>query len=404
MDAIRNPFAPGAGTQPPELTGRDQLLEQGRVAVARGLAGRAAKSFIAVGLRGVGKTVLLNRLVETARAVGSRTCFIEVREDRPFTVLLAAQLRAIVLELDRMGAVNEGAKRAVRVLRSFLGAISVKLGELEVGLSVSPEEGTADSGQLDVDLPLLFQAIGEAARARGTGLTLFIDELQYLSRDELSALIMAIHRTAQLGLPIVLIGAGLPQIVGLSGESKSYAERLFDFPPLGPLSRADAIRALAGPAAAEGVVFAAEALDEIVRVTLGYPYFLQEWGYEIWNMAARSPITQEDAVAAGPAVLRKLDSGFFRVRYDRMTPSERGYLRAMAQLGPGPHRSGDIADLLGMKVTSVGPLRSRLIRKGMVYAPAHGDTAFTVPLFDQFMQRQMPHWTAEPGGQREEDA
>ena len=201
---------------------------------------------------------------------------------------------------------------------------------------------------------------------------------------------MAVHRIAQKALPVLVVGAGLPQLVGQMGASKSYAERLFDFPKIGPLGEDDARAAIKEPATKEGVKFTKQALDEIIRVTEGYPYFLQEWGYHAWNIAEKSPINESDALAATTDATTSLDDSFFRVRFDRLTPREKDYLRAMAELGPGPHRSGDIATTLGVLVESSAPLRSGLIRKGMIYSPQHGDTAFTVPLFDQYMKRVMP--------------
>jgi hypothetical protein len=239
----------------------------------------------------------------------------------------------------------------------------------------------------------MFVALGEAAQDRGRAVAVIVDELQYLSEAEMSALIMAVHRVAQRQLPVVLVGAGLPQLVGLAGRSKSYAERLFVYPDVGPLAPDDAKEALRRPVRAQHADFTEEALDDLVAVTHGYPYFLQEWGYQAWNLAAGSPIDADVVRRATTAAIKKLDGSFFRVRFDRLTPREKEYLRALAELGPGAHRSGDIADALGVKVQSVAPLRSGLIRKGMVYSPAHGDTAFTVPLFDEFMRRTMPDWS-----------
>ena len=283
-------------------------------------------------------------------------------------------------------------KRSLRVLRSFVGAIKLKTGELEVGLDIDPEKGSADSGDLEADLAALFVALGEAAKDRATAVALIVDEIQYLSENEMSALIMAIHRVSQRQLPVVLIGAGLPQLVGLAGRSKSYAERLFSYPAVGPLSVDEAKDALRGPVAQQGVAFTEDALDDLASLTHGYPYFLQEWGYAAWNLAAATPIDAAIVKRATQVAIQKLDGSFFRVRFDRLTPREKDYLRALAELGPGAHRSGDIADGLGVKVQSIAPLRSGLIRKGMIYSPAHGDTAFTVPLFDEFMMRTMPDW------------
>jgi hypothetical protein len=392
MDPIRNPYAPGAGSPPPELAGRDALLAQARLTLDRVRIGRSAKSFIAVGLRGVGKTVLLVRLREIAEERGYRACLIEARDQTPLAALLVPQLRRVLLDLDRLGALSEQVKRGLRVFRSFISGLKVKHGDLEIVLDVDPEQGAADSGDLESDLPELFVAIGKAAASRNTAVALLIDELQYLEEREMSALILALHRVAQEGLPVVMIAAGLPQVVGLTGRSKSYAERLFDFPEVGALAPVDARRAMVEPARSEGVAFEDEALEEILRLTRGYPFFLQEWGYAAWNIAERSPITAPDVRSATNLAIAKLDQSFFRVRFDRLTPREKDYLRAMAELGADAHRSGDIAELLGIRVQSAGPLRGGLIRKGMIYSPAHGDTAFTVPLFDEFLKRIMPVW------------
>ncbi|MBW2496315.1 MAG: ATP-binding protein, partial [Deltaproteobacteria bacterium] len=243
---------------------------------------------------------------------------------------------------------------------------------------------------LERDLQVLIEAAGEAAKSGDTALAIFIDELQYVEEEQLAALITALHRAVQRQLPIVLVGAGLPQLRGRMGRAKSYAERLFDFPEIGPLDEEAARSALAKPAEAEGAAFEPEALEAVLEKTRGYPYFLQEWGKHSWDAADESPITATDVEQASTTTVAALDESFFRVRFDRLTPSEKKYLRAMAELGPGPHRSGDIADVLGRQVTSLGPTRGKLISKGMIWSPSHGDTAFTVPLFDEFMRRIMP--------------
>jgi hypothetical protein len=291
-----------------------------------------------------------------------------------------------------MEGLSNKVKRGLRVLRSFIGAVTVKLGDAEFGLDIDAEKGTADSGDLEADLAELFVVLGEAAQDRNRAVAIIVDEVQYLNETEMSALIMAMHRVAQRQLPLVLIGAGLPQLVGLAGRSKSYAERLFRYPNVGALAPSDAKAALRDPVLEQGMRFAEDALDELVRVTRGYPYFLQEWGYQAWNLAAASPIGIDVVQRATTVAIQKLDGSFFRVRFDRLTPREKDYMRAMADLGPGSHRSGDIAERLGVKVQSIAPLRSGLLRKGMIYSPAHGDTAFTVPMFDEFMLRTMPRW------------
>ena len=285
---------------------------------------------------------------------------------------------------------KDKARRGLRVLKGFLGGLKISVGDIGIEMSIDPEVGTADSGLLEADLAELFVVIAEAAKDGGTPVTLLIDELQYLEQSEFSALIMACHRIAQANLPMLVIGAGLPQIAGLAGESKSYSERLFTYPQIGALERSDAIAAIVNPARNEGVHYADDALEEILLTTERYPYFLQQWGHEAWNIADRETISLANVKEATDAAIRKLDESFFRVRFDRCTPSERRYLRALAELGPGHHRSGDIAQVLGTKVTSVGPARSKLVKKGMIYSPQHGDNAFTVPLFDAYMRRVMP--------------
>jgi hypothetical protein len=343
-----------------------------------------------VGLRGVGKTVLLNRIRIDAEARGIACVSLEAPEDRSLPALIAPALRATLLRLDRMEAADVAAKRALRALAGFIGAMKVKFGDVEVGLDVDPERGLADTGDLEADLADLLATSGEAAQARRTAVVLMIDELQYVDENQLAALIMALHRCAQRQLPVTLVGAGLPQLVGQTGRAKSYAERLFEFPEIGPLGPTAARQALTIPAERLGVQYEEPALTSILEDTQGYPYFLQEWGKHAWAVATESPISISDAGIATANALADLDASFFRVRFDRLTPAEKRYLRAMAELGPGSHRSGDVAATLGKAVNSVGPTRSALIAKGMIYSPAHGDTAFTVPLFDGFMKRTLP--------------
>jgi hypothetical protein len=391
MNPIKNPFSPGAGAPPPELVGREATLDQARVLLGRIKAKRAEKSILLTGLRGVGKTVLLNEIERMAMKEGYRTIGLEAHEEKTLAALLVPPLRKLLFELDRVAGAGDKAKRALAVLKSFMNGLKVTIGDFEVGLDIDPERGAADSGDLESDLPNLFIAIAEAAEERQIPVGLFIDELQYFDSTELSALIMAMHKMQQRQFPVILLGAGLPILPRLAGESKSYAERLFSFPDIAALCEADAIRALREPTRAVGVEFDDAALKEIFGLTQGYPYFLQEWGYQAWNRAPASPITLQIVQAATPVVVERLDQSFFRVRFDRLIPSEKRFLRAMAGLGPGPYRSGDIADALGVKISSIGPVRSSLIQKGMIYSPAHGDVAFTVPLFDQFMLRAIPN-------------
>jgi hypothetical protein len=390
MDPIKNPFSPGAGSPPPELVGRDPILEQARILLGRIKKKRPEKSLLLTGLRGVGKTVLLNEIERLAKNAGYRTISIEAHEDKPLGPLLAPHLRSLLFELDRIAGAGDKVKRGLRVLRSFVGRLKLTYDDVTIGLDVDPEKGSADSGDLEIDLPNLFVAVGEAAEEKKSAVAVLIDEIQYFNQRELGALIMAMHKMQQRQLPLVLLGAGLPILPGLAGESKSYAERLFSFPDVGALSEKDSTKALREPAQAAGVGFAAKALQEVFRLTKGYPYFLQEWGYQSWNMATTSPINLHIVQNATASVIPRLDQNFFRVRFDRLTPSEKNFLRAMAELGPGAQRTGDIANTLGVKVTSLGPVRAKLMRKGMIYSPAHGDMAFTVPLFDEFMIRAIP--------------
>jgi AAA ATPase domain len=395
MDAMHNPFSPGAGTPPPELAGRAPLLEQARLTLGRVKAGRPERSFLLVGLRGVGKTVLLNKIRELAGELGYSAVLIEAHEGKPFATLLLPALRQLMLSLDRMANISQKVKRGLRILKSFFNGLKLKYQDIEIGIEVDPEVGVADSGSLEADLAEVFVALGEAAADRGTAVALIIDEMQYLSEEELSALIMALHQISQRQLPVVVIGAGLPQLVALSGRSKSYAERLFQFPEVGALQPSDAAAALQEPVQDQGVEFTDAALQEVIRQTRGYPYFLQEWGYQAWNLAPASPIGIDVIRQATSESIRRLDANFFRVRFDRLTPREKQYLRALADMGDATQRSGEIAERLGVKVQSIAPVRNGLIKKGMIYSPAHGDTAFTVPLFADFMKRIMPSGVRE---------
>jgi hypothetical protein len=389
MDPRRNPFSPGAGTPPPELAGRDRVREEVGIALYRIAAGRSAQSRILYGLRGVGKTVLLNEIRLAAEAEGMVVVVIEAPENRSLPAVLAPALRAALLKMNRLRAAGDGVQRALKALAGFI-KLKATYADIELAMELDPEPGLADSGDLETDLTDLVRSVGEAAQSAGTAAAIFIDELQYVSEEQLAALITALHRASQRKLPITLVGAGLPQLLGQMGEAKSYAERLFVFEPIGPLDEEAACAAVRDPIQTEGESIEDSALDAIFEATRGYPYFLQEWGKQSWDIAEASPIRAAHVALASPAALGQLDASFFRVRFDRMTPAEKRYMRAMAELGEGPHRSGDIADKLGVKVTSVAPTRSALIAKGMIYSPNHGDTAFTVPMFDAFMRRIMP--------------
>jgi hypothetical protein len=349
---------------------------------------RPTKGMMLLGLRGVGKTVLLNRLHSMAEQKGFRTAKVEAPEGGMLPQLLAPELRQVLYSLDLQASAGHKVRQAASVLRNFVAAFKVKIGDIEIGIDQA--RGEADTGNLEQDLPDLLVAVCEAANERSVALGIFLDEVQYLSPEELASLIVACHEVAQRNLPLFFVGAGLPQIAALSGNAKSYAERLFTYPQVGQLDADAARAALVHPAKNEGVDFQADAVEEILRVTERYPYFIQEWGFQVWNSAPGSPIQFAHVQQATPDIIAHLDANFFRVRFDRLTPLQQKYLRAMAELGAGPHQTGDIAAMLGVAAGAVATVRQQLINKGMVWSQRHGETAFTVPLFNEFMRRQMP--------------
>lgn len=385
MDPIRNPFAPGAGSQPPELAGRDRIISSAEIALQRILMERHSKSQILLGLRGTGKTVLLNKIQQLAESYTYQTSFIEAPDERSLTDLLYPKIHQTLRRLSIVESAKTKTYQAMQALRSFASVFKISAGD--VSINVEPEIGTADSGILEYDLSDLFIRVGEAAKAANQGWALLIDEVQYLSTEELSALIVAIHHVNQRNLPIMFFGAGLPQVAALSGDAKSYAERLFDYPPVGALKPEHASAAIKEPILDEEEEITEGALNAIIEKTKGYPYFLQEWGFQAWNFAEKSPINVTDVEKATDAALRRLDDGFFRVRFDRLTPKERRYVCAMAKLGEGPYRSADVAEILNENVQSLGPCRAQIINKGMIYSPSYGDIDFTVPLFEEYLNR-----------------
>ena len=391
MDPRRNPYSPGAGAQPPELAGRELLIDQVAIALDRcrnGLPSRGG--LIMVGLRGVGKTVLLTRIALETEARGFSTISVEAPEKRSLPALLIPALRSALIKLDKISFAQEAAKKALRVLGGFVAAMKLKYDDVEFSVDLGKQPGIADSGDLEHDLTELFVILGETVKQKKTALVLFIDEIQYVEENQFAALIMALHKCVQKQLPVFLVGAGLPQLVGFAGRAKSYAERLFEYPEIGPLTESAAKEALELPAEKFEVMFNKNAVSEIILQTQCYPYFLQEWGKHCWESAKKSPITLDDVRFATKLAISDLDASFFRVRFDRLTPVEKKYLRAMAELGSGLIRSGDIAHLLKKEVQNVAPTRATLIAKGMIYSPAHGDNAFTVPLFQEYMKRVMP--------------
>jgi hypothetical protein len=390
MNPITNPYNPGAGTPPPELAGRNELREKVRICIERLRIGNSAKSLILVGLRGVGKTVLLDRMRLDAEGTGIQTLRIEAPENKSLPAMLAPELRKALLRMSTIESAKEVSQRALRALAGFAKGLKLKFADIEVGFDYAPEPGLADNGELESDLTALLVQTGEAAKAAGSVMVMFIDELQYVKESQFAALISALHRCAHLRLPITLVGAGLPQLLALAGEAKSYSERLFEYPQIDKLNTSAAMDALRKPAQQLGVHYTDDAALAIVEKTQGYPCFLQEWGKHTWDVATTSPITLDVVKTATQLTIAGLDESFFKVRLERTTPSERRYLRAMADLGPGPHRSGDIANQLLKTVSTQAPVRSSLIRKGIVWSPTHGDTAFTVPLFHEYLLRTVP--------------
>ena len=383
-----NPYFPGAGTHPPELAGRDDILADVRGAIRRNKLGAPARNFMFFGLRGVGKTVLLGELRSIAEDEGAVTNLVEVSANERLSITMIMILRAVLLRLDRGARVSEQVRHGLRVLKSFVGAIRVKYHDVEFSIDVDSEVGVADSGILTRDLAEVFVAAGEAARARESAIVILIDEIQNLPAKELEALIMALHGTSQRSLPFMFIGAGLPSIVKMAGDAKSYAERLFEYPKINSLDEKEARRALVKPAAASKVQFEDEAVEGIIERTKGYPYFLQEWGYQAWNVATGSPIKIADIRKASDLAIKRLDENFFFSRYKRLSNPQKDYLRAMAELSPGPHNTGDVAKVMKKSPQQLGTIRESLITGGMIYSPRRGDVAFTVPMFDEFMKRQ----------------
>ncbi len=388
MDPRLNPYTPNAGARPAALVGRDAELEAFDVLLARLTRGYTEQSMLITGLRGVGKTVLLNEFEARARTGGWVSVEAEITKNEEFGRRMALLTRRALLQIAPRSGWGERMRRAAGVLRSFQITVSSE-GTLTAGLDVEAQPGIADSGQLSDDLTDLYLALGEAAQEQGTGVAFLIDEVQFLQAPELEALIMALHKTVQRSLPVTLVGAGLPQLPRLAGDAKSYAERLFKFPHIGRLDlEHEAPQALTRPAADLGVDFSPEAVMAIVEYTEGYPYFLQEYGKIVWNLAPEgAEIALDSAEAARPLVEATLDESFFRVRTQRITELELQYLRVMAELGHGPFRTGDVAEAMGRRSEQLGPTRARLIDKGLLYTPGHGLTAFTVPQFHRYMQR-----------------
>ncbi|WP_028117855.1 AAA family ATPase [Ferrimonas senticii] len=394
-DSIINPYAPGAGEPPQTLTGRDELSAMANVAIARKKAGRAAQGLICIGLRGVGKSVLLEQIRQLGKAHQVNCLHLEAPEHQSLPAMLIPQLRIALLELSRNEQAKALAIRGLKAIAGFVSALSVTFGDIQVGVDFEPEPGLADNGDLNADLTALIESAGEAAQAAGSALLILIDELQYVAEAQLAALLAALHRANQRRLPVILIGAGLLSLREKAGEAKTHAERLFAYRELGPLDRTAATLALCQLAAELGVEFAPEAIDYLLEITGGYPYFIQAWGFQVWEEAQVSPISLADAKQATTLALAKLDEGFFRVRMDRLTEREKAYLFAMARLGDGIHTTGEINTQLGTTPSASSSIRNQLIEKGMIWSPQYGKLAFIVPMFADFIQRNYPCSTSK---------
>jgi len=388
MDRVRNPYSPGAGSRPPALVGRENEIDAFDVALQRlGLA-KSAKSMLLTGLRGVGKTVLLNEFGLVADKRDWIHEALEVNDEMDFPRAMGTLARKAVLRLSAGQRSSERFQRMLGIIKSFQITWNIPDGG---SVLVAPFAGVSDSGVLDADLGELLVELGELARERGRGALFTIDEMQYLSKDQLAALVQAFHMVAQKRVPVMLAGAGLPSLLGLIGEARSYAERLFDFPQIDSLPLDAAAAALEVPATDEGVTWSAAAVSRTVELTGGYPYFLQEFGKQAWDVAhGPDEIGLGDIDAAVPVALAELDSGFFRVRIDRTSDGERLYIRAMAQLGKGPYTSASVAESLDKTTRQLGPVRDTLIKRGLCYSPRWGQIDFTVPMFDEFVRRTMP--------------
>jgi len=387
MNPLLNPFSPGAGSRPPELAGRENIINEAKIAIGRVIAGRSSQSQILLGLRGTGKTVLLNEIENMAENQNYLTSFVEAPDNKRLVEILYPMMRQVLRKLSGIENAKILANQALAGLRNFASVFKVSIGDVEIGIEGS--EGVADSGNLEIDLTEIFGLIGKAAQAAGKGWALLIDEVQYLKNDELAAIIVSVHRISQKGLPVIVFGAGLPQIAKLSGDAKSYSERLFNYPKIDALPNEAAAAAIRNPLKDAGVEIEELALQEIIKKTGGYPFFLQEWGHHSWNVSKGSPITLCDVESATELALTRLDDGFFKVRMDRLTGAEVEYVQAMAKLGRGPYKSTEVASVLHRDPSALGPRRASIISKGMIYSPSYGEIDFTVPLFDDFLCRKM---------------
>ncbi|HJU96617.1 MAG TPA: AAA family ATPase [Jiangellaceae bacterium] len=394
MDPVRNPYAPGAGQRPPELAGRDRELRQFDIVLERVARGRPERSLVLTGLRGVGKTVLLNAL--RSQAIGRLwgTGKIEARPDQSLRRPLAGALHMAVRELTPRHRDPGRVDEFLGVLKAFALRSAPEGARLrdrwQPGIDLPARSGRADTGDIEVDLVELLVDAAGVARDVGVGIAVFVDEMQDVAEPDVSALCAACHELSQQGLPLVVVGAGLPHLPAVLSASKSYSERLFRYLRIDRLDRSAADQALVAPAADEGVVFDGAALDALYAATDGYPYFVQAYGKVTWDNAPSSPVTREDVVVASPEAEAELAVGFFGSRYERATPAERDYLRAIAVLseaGDGAVPTADVASRLGRKPSSLSPARDSLIKKGLVYSAERGTIAFTVPHFGEYLRK-----------------
>ncbi len=384
MESYKNPYRPGAGTKPLVLAGRENEIEKGRNLLLSVKHGAPQRSLMLYGLRGVGKTVLLNEMESIAQSEGYLSEHLEMSENDDFRRIIAKSCRKILLSLSRLENIKDKCIGALGILKAF--SLVIPDGP-ELKIDVEAATGIGDTGDLDSDLVDLMVSIGETAKDANRYIVFFIDEVQYLSEKAVSGLIASSHRIAQKNLPVVFICAGLPQIAALSGDAKSYAERLFEFIPIGELRNGSDREALIGPASSQGVTFSDDAVNVLCEEAKGYPYFIQEFGRHSWDLAKDSPISEEVAVNASITAIDTLDDSFFKVRMDRATTAEREFMKAMAYIGTGIYKSTDVAEKLGKKINSIGPVRAQLISKGFIYSPQHGEVAFSVPLYDEYIRR-----------------
>jgi hypothetical protein len=395
VDPVRNPYAPGAGQRPPELAGRDRELTQFDITLERVAGRRPERSLVLSGLRGVGKTVLLNALRSRAVHRAWGTGKLEARPDQSIRIPVAQAVHAAVRDIGHRHRDPERVEAVSAVLKAFAlrTEMSARKGHRwHPPMDVQAAKGRADSGDLELDLTELFSDVAEIAVDLGVGVAIFIDEMQDIAADELSALCAACHEISQQGAPLIVVGAGLPHLPVALSASKSYAERLFHYRVVDRLPRAEADRALLIPASTEDVGYDEEALEALYRLTDGYPYFVQAYGKVAWDVAPASPISRVDVDEAAPQAEAELAVGFFGSRYDRATPAERDYMRAMADLGAesedGPVPTADVAGVLGRRPQSLSPARDGLIKKGLVFAEERGVVRFTVPHFGRFLRTQ----------------